>query len=116
MCVELRAESKVSVRKGRKSQWRPVARQVRSFLGQTVHRYTICKSSLVKKIIILIIALRICRTLLLCCRVTMANNKKRKMIRKTVEGNVEEKIEGRKRKSVQAEEFSRIIAGRQAEE
>lgn len=98
MCVELRAESKVSVRKGRKSQWRPVARQVRSFLGQTVHRYTICKSALVKKIIILIIAIRICRALLLRCRVSMANNEERKMIRKTVEENVEGKIEGGKKR------------------
>lgn len=61
--VEWRAESKVSVRKRRKSQWRPVARQVRSFLSQATHRCAICKSPLAKNHTLFGTVSRFCRAM-----------------------------------------------------
>lgn len=55
----------MSVRKRRKSQWRPVTRQVRSFVGWAMHRCAICKSPLAKNYILFGTASRLCRMLLL---------------------------------------------------
>lgn len=55
----------MSVRKRRKSQWRPVTRQVRSFLGWAMHRCAICKSPLAKNYILFGTASWLCRMLLL---------------------------------------------------
>lgn len=61
---EQSAENEVSVHKRRKSQWRPVARQVRSFLDKETHRCAICKSPSAKNYTLFGTASRLCRALL----------------------------------------------------